>query len=208
MTKVVGALLAGFVLASVLSWAGLVGPNSETTRATPGVTLGVDTNPSGSPATSLGSIETNRSVSCGERFEVDLFIRDVTDLVRWSVEIEYAPSVVRIDGQNVEMFQAANAGSVVLDKSLGDSNLAGGGPGGHYNVTAADDSTAPDSGSGVLARLSLVAVGAGVSPLGLKIPTLVGHPLPRQINVDSMTDGEIGVAGPCQDADGDLVDDR
>jgi hypothetical protein len=42
MTKVVGALLAGFVLASVLSVAWLVGPNSETTRANPDFSIGVD----------------------------------------------------------------------------------------------------------------------------------------------------------------------
>jgi hypothetical protein len=210
MTKVVGALLAALLLAAALSVGWLVGPDSDITRANPGVALGADTNPSGNAATSLGSIETNRSVNCGERFEVDLFIRDVTDLLAWSVEVAYDPAIVRIDGRDVQMFQAANAGSVVLDKSLGDVNLAGGGPGGAYNVTAADaaEPAAPDSGSGVLARLSLVAVGAGVTPLDLEIPTLVGFPLPTQINVDSMTDGQIGVVGPCQDADGDLIDDR
>ena len=209
MTKVVGALLVALLLAAVLSVGWLVGSDKEITRANPGVTLGVDTNPSGNTATSLGNIETNRSVNCGERFEVDLFIRDVTDLLAWSLEIGYDPGVVRIDGRDVQMFLAANAGSVVLDKSVGD-NPEGGDPGGSYNLTAADaaEPAAPDSGSGVLARLSLVAVGAGVSPLDLEIPTLVGFPLPTQINVDSMTDGEIAVLGPCQDADGDLIDDR
>jgi hypothetical protein len=210
MTKVVAALLAGLGAAAVLTLGSLALFNEETTEASPGVTIGVDTNPSGNTATSLGTIETSRTVNCGERFEVDLFIRDVTDLLAWTVNVTYDPTVVRLDGRDVQMFLAANAGSDVLDKSLGDVGLAGGGSGGHYDVAAADDGNppAPDSGSGVLARLTLVAVGAGVSPLDLEIPTLIGFPLPTQISVESMTNAEVAVLGPCQDADGDLIDDR
>jgi len=203
-------LAATFLVTLALGW-WVLGEGQESTQASPAVTLGVDANPSGNTATSLGSIEVSRTVACGETFEIDLFIQDVTDLLAWSVDIEYNPSVLRIEGQDVQMFQAANAGSDVRDRSGGDRSLAGGWGGGYYNVTAADvaeQPAMPDSGSGVLARLTLAAVGTGVSPLGIETPTLWGFPLPTSIDVASTSDAEVAVVGPCEDADGDLIDDR
>jgi len=210
MNKVAGAVLAALLLAVVLSVGWLLGPDKETTQANPGVSLGIDADPNGNTSTSLGSAETSRTVACGEQFEVDLYIRDVTDLLTWAVNVTYNPAAVRIQGRDVQMFLAANAGSNVLDKSLGDVGLARGGTGGYYDVAAADGANppAPDSGSGVLARLTLAAVGTGVSPLNVEIPMLMGYPLPTQVNVDSVSNAQIAVVGPCQDQDGDLVDDR
>jgi len=208
--KPLTVILAALCLAAVaLAW-GILAGQGEVTKGSPGVALGVDADPSGNTATSLGSIQAARTVACGETFEMDLFIQDVTDLLAWSVILHYDPSVIRIEGQDVQMFQAANAGSDVLDRSRGDPTLAGGGAGGSYDVAAADaaEPAAPDSGSGVLARLALAAVGTGVSPADLHGPTLWGFPLPKSISVASTFDAEVTVVGPCEDADGDLIDDR
>jgi len=206
-TKLLAVTLAGCLLVIALG-AWILAAGNETTQASPDVTLGVDADPSGNTTTSLGSIEASRTVACGETFEIDLFIQDVTDLLAWSVTLKYDASVLRITGQDVQMFQAANGGSDVRDRSLGDPGLAGGWGGGYYDVAAADvaEPAAPDSGSGVLARLTVAAVGTGESSAGLQGPTLWGYPPPTSISV-GMADAEVTVVGPCEDADEDGIDD-
>jgi hypothetical protein len=208
--KLLAVTLAAFLLAAGALGGWILASGEQHTQASPGVTIGIDADPTGNTATSLGTIEASRTVTCGETFEMDLFIQDVADLLAWSVTLEYDPSVLRVAGQDVQMFQAANAGSDVQDKSLGDPGLAGGWGGGYYDVAAADvaEPAAPDSGSGVLARLTLLAVGTGTSPASIRIPTLWGFPPPRSISVESTSDANVEVVGPCQDADGDLIDDR
>ena len=208
------ALAVTSLVALGLGW-GSLGERQESTQASPAVTLAVDADPYATPqnqATSLGSIEASRTVTCGETFELDLFIQDVTDLLVWSVDLKYDPSVLRITGQDVQMFLAANAGSDVRDRSLGDLGLAAGKGGGSYGVMGADvaepAADVADSGSGVLARLTLTAVGTGVSAVSPSAPTLWGFPLPTSISVGSMSDAEVAVVGPCEDADGDLIDDH
>ena len=207
--KLLAVTLAVCLLAAALGgW--ILGGGQEATQASPGVTIGVDADPTGNTATSLGTIEASRTVACGETFEMDLFIQDVTDLLAWSVSLKYDPSVLRITEQDVQMFQAANGGSDVRDRSLRDPALAGGWGGGYYDVAAADvaEPAAPDSGSGVLARLTVAAVGTGESSAGLQGPTLWGFPPPTSISVGSMSDAEVTVVGPCQDSDEDGIDDR
>jgi hypothetical protein len=201
------ALAVSLLATAVGGW--ILGGGEEATQASPAVTIGVDADPSGNTATSLGAIEATQTVACGETFEMDLFIRDVADLLAWLVGVEYDSSVVRISGQDVQMFQAANAGSDVLDQSGGDRSLASGYGGGYYEVAAADaaEPAAPDSGSGVLARLTVAAIGTGESPVVPRAPALWGSPLPTSISVGSMFAAEVTVVGLCQDDDEDGIDD-
>jgi len=164
MTKVLGALLAGLLLASVLSVAWLVGPNSETTRANPDFSIGVDVDASGNTATSLGSIETSRTVNCGEFFPIDIYVTDVTNLTMWNVTLHYNPAMLGVYARDVQMFLTASPGSNVVDRSNGDSGFSG-----NYDLLAADTNypTADDSGSGVLVRLTIGAKAPGTSELSL-----------------------------------------
>ena len=205
LVLIAGGLLPALALAVWGSRA-----DERPTQASPGVTVGVDADPTGNSATSLGAIEASRTVACGETFFMDVFIQDVTDLLIWSLTLRYDPSVLRINGQDVQMFLAANAGSDVRDRSLGDPGLAGGWGGGYYDVTAADagEPAAPDSGSGVLVRLTVAAVATGSSQVSPQEPSLWGFPLPTTITAESVSDAEVAVAGPCEDEDGDLIDDR
>lgn len=202
------ALAVSLLATAVGGW--ILGGGEEATQASPAVTIGVDADPSGNTATSLGAIEATQTVACGETFEMDLFIQDVADLLAWSLSLEYDSSVVRISGQDVQMFQAANAGSDVLDRSLGDVGLAAGLGGGSYDILAADvaDPAAPDSGSGVLARLTVAAIGTGESPVVPRAPALWGSPLPTSISVGSTFGAEVTVDGLCQDDDEDGIDDH
>jgi hypothetical protein len=123
--------------------------------------MGVDVDPSSNTATSLGSIDSCVSVRKGDTFTVDVFVTDVSDLLAWEAYFSFDGDVVNVTDRDVQMFQGANAGSDVWDASdpLPSS-------GGLYRLGAADigQPPAPDNGSGVLARLTLKAVRAGISP--------------------------------------------
>jgi hypothetical protein len=125
------------------------------------VTIGVDADPAGNTATSLGPIDSCIAVKKGDTFQIDLFVTDVDNLLAWEIYFSFDGDVVNVTDRDVQMFLAANAGSEVWDASdpLPSS-------GGLYRLGAVDigQPPAPDSGSGVLARLTLKAVGAGLSP--------------------------------------------
>jgi len=126
-----------------------------------GLSVGVDADPSGNTATSLGTIDSCVSVKKGDEFAVDVFVTEVSDLLGWEAYFSFDGSILNVTDRDVKLFQAASAGSDVFDasESLPSS-------GGLYRLGAIDiaQPLAPDSGSGVLARLTLEAVGAGISP--------------------------------------------
>ena len=122
--------------------------------------IGVDADPAGNTATSLGSIDSCITVSRGDTFQVDVFVADIDDLSAWEVLFRYDPTVVTLADRDVRMFLAASPGSDVFDPS---ETLPDGG--GLYRLAAVDLAIphSPDSGSGVLARLTLQAAASGVS---------------------------------------------
>lgn len=147
----------------------------RTSAAQQSLALGVDADPAGNAAASLGTIQSCVSVSSGQIFQVDVFIADVVDLLAWEAYFVYDPAIIGVVEQDVQMFQAANAGSQVFDTSevLPDQD-------GRYRISAVDiaEPAAPDSGSGVLARLTLRAVSAGVSPASLPLVDISGDGRP------------------------------
>jgi len=196
--RLAGALLAAAMLGGVILHGG---ESMAQTRTS----IGIDANPVGSTATSLGPIDSCVSVSTGDTFDVAIFVTDVTDLLAWEVYFTYDSSIVNIVDHDVEMFQAGNEGSNVFDLSevLPDLDAL-------YLLAAADlgDPPAPDSGSGVLARLTLKAVGPGISParvspidfnndgtmdLGPFLNDLHGKPIGDADN-DGLFDGQISAA--------------
>lgn len=162
--------------------------------------LSVDADPTGNEATEVGPHNSCISVATGDSFDIDIVIRDVEDLLAWELYFEYDPTIVEILKRDVRLFQSANRGSAVYDVSepLPDDD-------GLYRLAAADtaDPVSPDSGSGVLARLSFVAIGPGVSTASLAR---------RDLNGDGKLD--IGPflrntdAEPIGDDDGDTLFDN
>jgi cell division septation protein DedD len=212
-TKLASAALAGVVLALAASAGGILDRGHSVAQET--LTIGVDTDPAGNTATSLGSITPCLSVSDGDTFEVDVFVAGVTDLLAWETYLFYDPSNITLADRDVSMFQAANTGSSVFDASEGLPDIDG-----QYGIGAVDlaEPPAPDSGSGVLARLTLKAVGTGVSPLSLSATDVNGDgrmdlgPWLRDSQADLILDSdgdgffdgpivnaEIRVGGTCPD---------
>ncbi len=167
--------------------------------------IGIDADASGNEDTSLGPIDDCAVISEGESHEVDIFVRDVTDLLAWEAVLTFEPGVLEVVDADVQLFMAANKGSDVQDVSgeLPDSD-------GRYWVQVFDaaDPLAPDSGSGVLARITVKGIGPGVSELRLPLSDLDGDgnpdegPLLRDVDVNSIGDvnGDTLFDGPVTEA--------
>lgn len=193
-------LLLGALLATVALVA-LTPPQA----AADGPSLAVDANPNGNEPTELGQRDSCLSISTGARFPVDVTIQDVEDLLAWELYFEYDPSIVEVISSSVDLFQGANPGSSVFEVSeeVPDKD-------GLYRLGAADtaDPPSPDSGSGVLARLTLRALAPGESPLALPSRDLNGDgetdlgPFLRDIDAEVIGDdsGDTFFDGPIEDA--------
>jgi hypothetical protein len=167
--------------------------------------IGIDANAEGNGPLTLSTIDPRVSVCRGDVFDVDIFIRDVEELLAWEVYVGFDPAVLEVVGRDVEMFLAGNPGSSVLDVSgrVPDPGL--------YQVAAADtsDPPTPDSGSGVLFRLSLRALNSGTSDIELIVRDVDGDgladlgPLLRNVDADVLgdTNGDSIFDGPIENAE-------
>jgi hypothetical protein len=128
-----------------------------------GPALAIDVGTGGNSGTSYGEIEDCVSVETGARFDVDVLIMDVADLLAWEVNLDYNPTVLEVVDQDVKLFLGGNEGSSPIDLSakLPDDS-------GFHSLSAfeSSDPPTPDTGSGVLARVTLEATGEGESDLG------------------------------------------
>lgn len=198
-TRFLLVVIVGFLVAGAGLGGWLAADGQDAAQASPDLAIGVDANPSGNTATALGTIDGCRQVSTGETFEIDIYITDVEDLLAWQVYFVFDPSVIRVIDRDVGMFLDANAGSNVFDSSgaVPDSD-------GQYEAAAADIADPPthDSGSGVLARLTLEAIGPGLSAASL--PPELGDLGPTLKNLEAEalgdTDGDNFFDGPISNA--------
>lgn len=154
------ALLATVALSAAALMLGLLEAGGGTAQEL--VMLGADTNATGNTATSLGPHENCRSVAEGDTFPLDLFVSDVQDLVHWELYVKFDPSILEVTDADPRLFLATNPRSSLTVQSIPLS-------GGRYFLGAADTHGAPESGSGVLARLTMHAKSPGLS--GVTIPS-------------------------------------
>lgn len=154
--------------------------------------LSIDAIPTDNTPTSVIEIDTCASAREGDVFDIDLVIEDVTDLLAWELYLSYDPEVLEVQDHDAAMFQDANQGSKVIDLSEDTPDDDG-----RYLMQAFDsaDPDSPDSGSGVLARVTIKAQGPGVSPLRISKTDLNDDGTPDQ--------------GPIlRDAAGDIIGDK
>jgi len=119
------------------------------------VELSTDTNPGANTATTLGPRDGCVSVSHDDTLDVDITVSDVNDLVAWELYLQFDPTVVEVVDSNVDMLLGSNPRSSLIRKS--DSFV------GRYFMGAADRRLQGESGSGVLARVTLRAMAKGIS---------------------------------------------
>ena len=169
--KLAGSLSHRLLTALVLAVPIVLLATAPGSASAEGPNLELDASPTDNEATEPGRADSCVSVDPGERFQVDVIIRDVEDLLAWELYLEYDPAIVEVEENDVHQFQEGNPGSSVFDVSerLPDSD-------GLFRLAAADtsDPPRPDSGSGVLARITLKTVAPGQSDLTLASRDLDG----------------------------------
>jgi hypothetical protein len=122
--------------------------------------VGIDAITTGNTATYVGTIDRCVSVSPGATFYVDFFVKDVVDLRGFEAQISFDDSILQVTSRDKGYFLATTPGSNVFDFS--DSTPSSGG---RYLFAASDAEHLPESGSGVLGRLGIMALGTGTSNL-------------------------------------------
>jgi hypothetical protein len=148
----------------------LAAPSSERADAT-SLAIGIDANTSGNTSTSISTINDCREVSLGEFFDVDVYVKDVTDLLAWQAYLSFPESKLFVNGLNVQMFQAAQPGSTVQNYSNPAPDIQQNRGDDLFLMVTADMGVIQgtgDSGQGVLARLNLWAVGLGTAHISVK----------------------------------------
>jgi hypothetical protein len=144
-----GTVALGATIAlALLLWSG---GSKQNASANPELTVGLDLNPN-TPSTYESCIPISGP---GVPFQVDVFVKDVTDLMAFSADVEYDSSVVEVTSADIDNFLGSNAVDV---SSWGPDN---------YRAAAFDQASQGHTGSGVLARLTLEGVANGESPFNL-----------------------------------------
>jgi len=197
----------GVAVAALVAFAtALLTPNAHPLHAqAPETRIGVDADTTGSSATTLGAIDECVEIGAGDSHTIDVYVKDVANLMAWEAIVSFEPKVLEIVDGDVKLFMASDPGSDVQSVSgeLPDDD-------GHYQIGAFDaaDPLSPNSGSGVLARLTVRGIGPGVSQIRLPLTDLTHDgkpdegPLLRDADVNSIGDvnGDALFDGPIAEA--------
>lgn len=159
------------------------------------IELGADTDTSGNSAGSLSTTQGCISVHEGDKFKFDIFVADVQLLKAWEMYFRFDPDVLKVEDADLWQFLGSNPYSslTMLSEPLF---------GGRYFIGAADINDAPESGSGVLARVNMEATGEGVSPIEIFSEDRNGD---GKVDLGPRLTAESGA--PLGDVDGDGVFD-
>ncbi len=199
-------LAAAVAVAAVVAMA--TGQLPMSVQAGPGgPAVSVDAFPdAGNTATTVGPIDAGRSITCGATFNVDIVIQGVANISGFQANLLYNPAALKVTAVNYN-YLLTTTGTVVID--FGDPTPD---TDGDFLLFAAMFSTSPftgASGDGVLARITLQAVGSGSSALDLtsvKMADQTGAAIPPTANgfyIGPVNDASIAAAPPCADTDGD-----
>ena len=118
--------------------------------------LGVDVDPNGNTATSIGNVDDCVEVDVGDVLSVDLYVSDVQRLSAWEIPFQFNPSVLEVIDHSYRLFLPGI--SFDISDPVPDAD------GRHFFGVA---SFGESSGSGVLARITMQAKAAGRSPAAL-----------------------------------------
>lgn len=198
----VGALVVSLCLGLLAVLGLLLGSPPQEGRASQvTTTVGIDADPTGNTATSLGQIDACVSVGAGQSFDVDIFITDVASLAGWQTIFAYDRSVLKVAKSDLELFLAGPERGRILNLSDEAPDQDG-----NYSIVAIDTTLDPagHSGSGVLARVTLEAVGTGMSFLTLSeiiLPdpnaNIIGDLTGDEIFDGTISNAQVWVGEPC-----------
>jgi Thrombospondin type 3 repeat/Cohesin domain/Dockerin type I domain len=198
---------AAFVGTLALSQAPLAQPTSAVTNPVVSVDAIPDAN---NTATTVGAIDPCQTTTVGSSFNIDIVIQNVTSISGFQANLLYNPAIVHVTGVDYHFLLASTPVAVVdVGDSVPDSD-------GTFVLAAVQFPLVPAAGSGVLARVTLQAVGVGGSSLDLasvKLADGSGNPIPpsdstTHVYLGPINSGAVIVGGICgPDSDGDGIPD-
>ena len=209
-------LISGAIVALAVIAFGAAGEVSNSASAQEVVdNLQIDLDTTGNTATSYPSaVDTCLEIGSGASQVIDIVVGPIgipatTPLKSFQFSLAYNASVVNVSAVNTSQLLNANAGSSVF----GASEATPGSDGSH-TISALDISVSTgETGPGIIARVTLQAVGTGTGPLTLELGT-GGAALftsgPTVIPITNVGSATIAVNSPgacAGDADGDGVPD-
>lgn len=149
----------GVILVASLALA-LPGASSAASPAQ--MLIGVDMQPATNNAASLGRLQPCTEASVGSTFPVDIFIANVPSLSAWELRLDFDPEVVDVEAADYSQMLVSAQPSGSVFPSLFELEKTG-----RYFMAATEINGSPDSGSGVLAHLTVRAVGHGSSQISI-----------------------------------------
>ncbi len=193
-------LLALLPLLSLFLAAGLL--QSPSAGQAQSVTrLGVDLISDGDADSFVGSVQGCLEVDVGDSFPIDLYIEDAQGLRAWELRFSFDHELLQIVGHDFGQFLLSTDPSGIIFPSLYEMETAD-----RYFLAASEFRGTPDSGSGVLARMSMQAMAPGRSTV-----TIVTEPsyIAPHLTDDNGTGvfagitshGEVAVGEPCSTSD-------
>jgi Thrombospondin type 3 repeat/Cohesin domain len=186
-------------------------PGARPTSAVTNPVVSVDAIPDASnTATTVGTIDPCGSTTIGSTFNIDVVIQNVASISGFQADLLYNPTIVHVTGVDYHFLLASTlVGVVDVGDSVPDSD-------GTFVLAAVQFPSAAAAGSGVLARVTLQAVGGGASSLDLASVELadgLGNPVPpsdstTHVYLGPINSGSVIVGGICgPDSDGDGLPD-
>jgi len=169
--------------------------------------LGIDADASGNTATSIGQRDVCIEVASGDTFVVDVTVENVAGLSAWEAYVSLETAVVHVIDRDVQQLLASIPDSNTFDVS--ESVPEADGDNGLYRIGGAnitDEPTGVD-GSGVLARLTLQAAGAGLTTLSVR-PVQTGAGAPVGAVLTDTNANHIGDSNGDSFFDGAILDAR
>ena len=196
--------LAGAAAFSLVLLALLAIAHETPARAETGMTLGLDTQPESNSVASIGPVQTCAGVEVGQEFPVDVYVTGVTNLKAFELRVNFDSRVLSLQNADYGRFLLSTPPEGSIFPSLFEAETQD-----TYFLAASEFRGTPDTGSGVLARLTFKAIGQGKSQVsipadatyGARLTDAAGRPT-GDLNGDSIWDepvsnGQVAVGQPC-----------
>jgi len=186
------------LLALSLAIALLLGPGPS--RAQSSTYLGLDLVSDGNSGALLDSVQDCVEVQVGDLLPLDVFIGDAHELRAFELRFAFDPEVLRMAGHDFEQFLITTAPRGSVFPTLFEMEKPG-----RYFLAAAEFRGTPDSGSGVLARLTMEVLAPGRTPVTIVTDpsflsphlTDADNPKGEDLFQGPVSGGEVSVGEPC-----------
>ena len=166
-------LVAALVSASLACWLMLGAPTSA--RGDHGPILSISVGSASSQQAAAGPA--CAEIQVGEVFPVDVRVENVLELRVFELRVTYDSSVLSLEEADFDHFLVSTPPFGQIFPSFFLEEKAG-----RYFLAAANSQGSPDTGSGVLARLQMRAIGEGMGEIGIQTePTVFGPRLQNGI---------------------------